>query len=455
MSDTQPELHSRFDPCGPSDAGERVDAPDPPLRGSRTVRLGVVGAGKFARFVLDAVAELEGVHVVAVTDVDPDRAAGLIKDDQVQVVASVNELIELVDVVVVATPPSTHARTALTAIAAGRHVFCEKPLATTAADARAVVAAANRAGVVVVVDHVLRHNPLLAGVVRLRDAVLGPVQRFVFENDASDEHFGPEHCFWDDRSSGGLLIEHAVHFFDLAHWLLDSHPTAVQASGVRRGGPLGDLDGLLDMISVTATHPGGALATHTHSFTHADRCERQWLRLGHGAAETVISGWVPLEASVDLWTDDAGVATVHGLLADPKALFAIGPVPGPASARSTCRVERDAAPPAMSARGRTLSAPHRVRIELIVGGAGAKQQVYTAGVRSAVADLVHCASTGEQPRSNVVDAAAAVIVAAGATRALHHGTSVSLLLPPPPLLAPVKAHPTQPRPPASPAQERP
>lgn len=432
-----------------------AQGPDATSRGSVPLRLGVVGAGGFARFVVDAVADLGSVRVVAVTDVDPERAASLTDGDTVQVVVSVAALVELVDVVVVATPPSTHARIALTAIAAGRHVFCEKPLATTAADARAVVAAAESAGVVVVVDHVLRHNPVLAGVLRLREAVLGPVQRFVFENDASDEHLGPGHWFWDEGVSGGLLLEHAVHFFDVAHWLLGSHPTAVQASGVRRGGPLGDLDGLLDMVSVTTTHPGGALATHTHSFTHADRCERQWLRLDHGAAETVVSGWIPVEATVDLWTDDTGVATVQGLVAHPEALFAVGAAAGPADARSTCRVERDAAPPTMSARGRTLSAPHRVRIELTVGGPAAKQRIYAAGVRSAFTDLVHCVRTGARPRSNAVDAAAAVVVAAGATRALRHGTSVSLLLPPPPLLAPLEANPTRPRPPARPAQERP
>ncbi|MCP2173931.1 Gfo/Idh/MocA family protein [Terracoccus luteus] len=402
------------------------------------LRLGVVGAGGFADFVLGAAAGLDDLVVAAVVDRDPERARDLADRHGAAVADDVDALLRTVDVVLVATTPDSHAELATRAVRAGRHVLCEKPLATSAADALDVVAEAEQAGVVVTVDHVLRHNPLLAAVVRLRDEVLGPVRRFAYENDAADEGLGPDHWFWDTDASGGILLEHAVHALDAAHWLLGSRPTHAQATGVRRPTPHGDLDGLLDVVSVTTAHPGGALATHTHSFTHADRCERQWLRLDHGAAQTVVHGWIPVTAEVDLWTDDDGVATVQRLAADPAALFAVGHIDVAAlpAAGIEVEVQRDAGAPGARARGADLSLPHRVHLTLDLGGEDAKQQVYAAAVRSAVADLLHCVRTGDRPVVDVTDAAAAVIVAAGATRALETGTTVSLLLPPPPQLAP-------------------
>ncbi|MBQ0906006.1 Gfo/Idh/MocA family oxidoreductase [Micromonospora sp. U21] len=58
--------------------------------------------------------------------------------------------------------------------------------------------------------------------------MLGPVRRLAFENDASDEDLGPEHWFWDERASGGIFVEHGVHFFDAADALVGSTPESVQ-----------------------------------------------------------------------------------------------------------------------------------------------------------------------------------------------------------------------------------
>ena len=241
-------------------------------------------------------------------------------------------------------PPSS-----LAALAAGRHVFCEKPLATTYDRAREVVAAAARHGRALVVDHVLRYNPVLAALVVLRDELLGPVQRFAFENDASDEHLPPDHWFWDEERSGGVFVEHGVHFFDAAHLLLGSRPEHLVAVTAARP------DGRTDLVSATARHPGGALATHTHGFTHPDRCERQQMRLDHGPAEVRVEGWIPLRARVDGWTDDHGAA-VAGRLPDRTAelMHVPGHRLGPGSG-ITAVVHRDAGP---RGRPRAWPRPH-------------------------------------------------------------------------------------------------
>jgi predicted dehydrogenase len=70
--------------------------------------------------------------------------------------------------------------------------------------------------------------------------------------------------------------------------------------------------------------------------------------------------------------------------------------------------------------------PHHVRVHLSLGGHAAKAAVYAAGVRAAVADLVHCAHTGDQPISNGWTAAAAVAVAEAATAAAATGRTITL-----------------------------
>src|SRR6476661_10299610 len=108
------------------------------------LRLGVVGAGRFATFLTGAVADLPDVAVHVVADQDAEAAALLAKAYDARVAASWQELLDdpTVDVVVVATPPASHGEIAREALWCGKHVFCEKPLATTTGDLDALVVAA-------------------------------------------------------------------------------------------------------------------------------------------------------------------------------------------------------------------------------------------------------------------------------------------------------------------------
>src|SRR3954469_4410201 len=385
--------------------------------------LGVVGAGRFATFLTDAVSDLPDVEIRAITDRDKEAATVLAKRYDGWVCESSAELVgdPDVDVVVIATPPAAHAEIARRALATGRHVFCEKPVATTTAHLAELVATAADSDLVVVVDHVLRYNPLLAAVERLQGEILGPPHRFLFENDASDEDLRDDHWFWDEERSGGIFVEHGVHFFDAAAMLLGRPVTSVQATSVRRHGA-----GPVDLVSATVQHGADVLATHTHSFTHAHRCERQLMRLDHGAAETRVDGWIPVEAVVDLWTDDDGAALCEGLPARTAELLAVdGFRLGPA-ARVTVEIHRDAAGGRARGRGQDLSVPHHVGIGLTLGGPAAKREVYAESVRAAMADLVRAVVTGAAPRSGIAEAAAATTVALAATRAAALGQSVDL-----------------------------
>ncbi|MGW2472592.1 Gfo/Idh/MocA family protein [Streptomyces sp. NPDC001665] len=399
--------------------------------------IGLAGCGGFAEFVLDAIAGLPGLRLAAVADPSPERARLLGERHGVPALGSLDELLQRDDVaaVLIATPPATHAAMATTALRAGRHVFCEKPLATTTEDASAVVHEARRAGRALVVDHVLRYNPLLRAVERLTGrGLLAPARRFLFENDASDEDLGPGHWFWDPAHSGGIFIEHGVHFFDAARALIGTDPLSVRATAVRRpGGPV-------DMVSADVVHPGGVLASHLHSFTHAHRAERQLMRLDHGFAETRISGWIPVHAEITAWVDEDGARAweeLPGLRDDLLAVEGFRPGGGE---RITVRVERDAgsASPARG-RGEERTVPHRVTAVLDLGGEPRKPYVYAQSVRAAMADLVRAARTGEPPVAGPVSGFAAVAVAEAATVAAATGAEQHVLSPGPALCEGVPA----------------
>ena len=143
--------------------------------------MGIVGAGGFAAFLCSAAATLPDVAIIAVTDAQPGRAAELAATYYADTAVDLTGLLAdpRIAAVVIATPPHTHAALTLQAVAAGRHVFCEKPVALTTADARRVRDAVVASGTTYLVDHVLRYNPILAGLRRLfGDHLIGSLQRF-------------------------------------------------------------------------------------------------------------------------------------------------------------------------------------------------------------------------------------------------------------------------------------
>jgi len=385
---------------------------------ARAWGVGLVGCGGFGGYLLQAVHDIPGLRVVACADPDRGRALALADRYGAEVAAGPEELIARpdVDVVALATPPAAHADLAVAALRAGRHVFCEKPLAMSLDDAVQVTAEADRAAGVLVVDHVLRYNPVLRALQRLRaEGLLDDLRRFAFENDASDEDLGPDHWFWDPGHSGGIHIEHGVHFFDAARALMGSEPESVHGTEVRRDG------GPVDIVVATAVHPGGAVATHTHSFTHAHRAERQLMRLDYGFAEARVTGWIPTYATVTAWTDDEGAAR-WARLPDRGDLLDVPGLRPRGDERITVSVTRDAGPARPAAgRGVRRSVPHLVECVIDLGGEARKPHVYTESVRAAFTDLLRCAASGGTPVADARSGLTAVAVAEAATRSARTG----------------------------------
>jgi predicted dehydrogenase len=397
-----------------------------PQQADGQLGIGLVGAGRFASFIAATVASSDAVELRAVADPDSPAASRLAAQYDARPTDSTEALLgdERVDIVAIATPPADHSELVASSIAAGKHVFCEKPLALDSASAQRLADLVERSGRRLVVDHVLRYNPLIRALTRIQEAgrLLGRVQRFCFENDASDEDLHERHWFWDEATSGGIFIEHGVHFFDAATLLIGRPPTSVQATMARRR------DGRVDMVSATLTHGEDTLATHTHSFTHAHRCERQLMRLDYGTAEVRVEGWIPVHAVIDAWTDDTGLRLAETLPARSTELLDVPGFRLGASAGVTARVEPRAASHGGRAvgRGEELDLPHRVVVELTLGGPPAKAEVYAESVRACMADLVSSIRMGTPTNSNAATASAAVQVAAAATAAAGLGRTVPL-----------------------------
>lgn len=111
--------------------------------------VGIIGCGNISGIYIENCGKLGGVHVAGLADVIPERAAAKAEETGNRAYGSVDELLrdEAVDIVLNLTVPLAHAEVALKAIAAGKHVYNEKPLGVTLAEGRSILDAAKSKGV--------------------------------------------------------------------------------------------------------------------------------------------------------------------------------------------------------------------------------------------------------------------------------------------------------------------
>ncbi|HEY3417136.1 MAG TPA: Gfo/Idh/MocA family oxidoreductase, partial [Armatimonadota bacterium] len=181
------------------------------------VRLGILGVGGFGLFCLEQYRQMPGVRITAIGGTQREKYARLAAEYAIPFfTVDWRELVTHpdVDVVYLATPPDLRGAPAIAALEAGKHVFCEKPLALTLEEADQMLATAEQQGVRLGVNFVMRYAGLYDLLGSLVTAgILGAPLHFSFENAASDLPAG--HWFWDARRSGTIPVEHGVHFFDI------------------------------------------------------------------------------------------------------------------------------------------------------------------------------------------------------------------------------------------------
>ncbi|MEP6774132.1 MAG: Gfo/Idh/MocA family oxidoreductase [Chloroflexota bacterium] len=411
------------------------------------IGLGLVGVGGFGRFCLQAYSKLPGLRLVAVCDSNQERLKSVAEEFGMKPYTDYEAMLADPDVGIVAvnTPPSSHGPMVIAAAQAGKHIFCEKPLATDLAAAEAALLAAHKAGVTLSIDYVMRHNPLYRLLERLTalegnsGAVLGALRRFAIENFAADENLNADHWFWDESLSGGIFVEHGVHFFDLAGWHLGRAPKRVVALATGREGldpslgsrttlpgkevgrPLASTgsgrEEIVDTVQAVVEYDGGATGSFYHSFTRANAAEHQSITYGWDWATATLRGWIALNLVLDAWIDDEGLAALREIAENKEGLRIANEAPLPGAFMKLQVVESFPNGCIMRGRAEDRRVTTRVRLIADLGREDAKPLVYEQSVRAGMSDLLDSIRVGRVPCVSGVDAWSSTATAVAARQA--------------------------------------
>lgn len=219
------------------------------------VRVGVVGAGALGYHHIRLLRELPDTELAGFYDLAPARAATVARELQVPARPSLEALLEGVDAVSVVVPTTAHHGVARAAIDRGKHVFVEKPLASTLEEADDLIEAARRAGVLVQTGHVERFNRAILAALPYVDS-----PRFI-ESDRLAP-FNPR------GTEVAVVLDLMIHDIDLVRTLVGGHVADVTAVGV------GVLTPSLDIANARLTFDTGAVANITASRVSRERMRK-------------------------------------------------------------------------------------------------------------------------------------------------------------------------------------
>ncbi|GIW98932.1 MAG: hypothetical protein KatS3mg111_2265 [Pirellulaceae bacterium] len=266
-----------------------------------SIGLGVIGCGGFGLFALQQFVQHPAVRLVGIagTHREAARAAarrfGLGDVEEVDVMLQCDD----VDMVYIATPPFLHGPQALQALRAGKHVLVEKPLAISVEQAETLIFEAQRRDLLLAVNMMQRYNPVFDQVRALIDSrLLGACLYASFENCASDENLPADHWFWNRQQSGGIFVEHGVHFFDLFAGWLGAGTVTAGSQFARPGTHLIDQVQCAGVFGTTCTH-------FYHGFHQAGRMDRQVCRLVFEQGDITLREWIPRSVTMDAVVDEA------------------------------------------------------------------------------------------------------------------------------------------------------
>jgi predicted dehydrogenase len=197
------------------------------------LNIGVIGVGEMGRQHAENLRRsVPGARLVAVADVDLARARSVAAELEIDAAyASAADLAAHpgLDAVAIASPPKYHVPAILAAAAAGKHVFCEKPLALSLQDADVAIDAAQRAGVILQVGHMRRYDPpYVAARRRIEAGEIGQV--VVFKSIGRDQETSAAGAS-QVETNGTLFHDSTAHDFDLARWLTGDEVVEVHAYG--------------------------------------------------------------------------------------------------------------------------------------------------------------------------------------------------------------------------------
>jgi predicted dehydrogenase len=222
-------------------AGPQTQKAQAPAHGDRrapamhrhdgAVRIGLIGPGSFATSVLAPALKNAGASLAAVAGGAGPSAEAMTRSAGFERAAtSVEALIadENIDAIVIATRHDSHAELVRAALDAGKHVFCEKPLALNRDQLEEVLAAAERAERIMMVGFNRRFAPQAR---TLREFAASSAGQLAAVYRVSAGHIDPQHWVHDLEQGGGRLIGEGCHFLDTLGFIADSPIVRVHVSG--------------------------------------------------------------------------------------------------------------------------------------------------------------------------------------------------------------------------------
>ena len=326
--------------------------------------LGLIGLGRIGAFHAETLTNLPEVSGLVITDERPDVVNQVATKYGATPVDSVEKLLASgIDGVVVAAATPAHAELTLAAVERGLPTFCEKPIASTAAESAHIAEVIARSGVPVQVGYQRRFDAAFAAVKRAVDS--GSLGALTTVRSTTMDPAPPPMDYI--KGSGGIFRDCAVHDFDVIRWITGQNVVDVYATGSVQGDPLFTEYGDVDTAAIVVRFDGGALGV-VSAARYNGRGYDCRLEV-HGFGDTVVAGW------------DQG-APVHN--ADPGIDFPTG-------------------------------APHHFFMDR-----------FTEAFRTELSEFVKVVEGGPIQGATVADAVEVAWIAEAATESLRRGVPVSI-----------------------------
>jgi predicted dehydrogenase len=219
------------------------------------MKVGIVGVGFMGATHASGWADTPA-QIVGFTAETQDEAEKLAKQYQAKVYSSLDAMLPDVDVVDICSPTHLHHEMILKAVAAGKHIVCEKPLARTTQEAREGVEACSKVGVQLLVAHVVRFFPEYAlAQSAIANGQIGKPAVLRLHRGSYRPKKPAGNWFLDESKSGGILMDLMIHDYDYARWIAGDVET-VSACRVTESHP----DAPVDYGLVILSHKSGALS---------------------------------------------------------------------------------------------------------------------------------------------------------------------------------------------------
>jgi len=264
---------------------------------SGPLRVGMVGFGYWGPNIVRNLVRLDSAELVALCDAsERNRARFEAAYPGIPTVESIERLLEehRIDAVVVATSAPTHHAIARAAIDAGKHCFVEKPLTLTSADAEDLVRAADAAGVVLMVGHLLKYHSAITWMKEyISSGALGDVLYLYMQRLNLGKVRTQENAFWS-------LAPHDV---SIALYLLDEMPESVSASGAAFVTP-----GVQDTVFANLRFASGKMANIHVSWLDPHKVRRLTVV---GSKQMLV--FDDMQATEKIWVYDRGVEPPEAL----------------------------------------------------------------------------------------------------------------------------------------------